>query len=74
MSHLKGKRAFIAGIGDDQGYGWAIAKELAEAGCELILGTWPPIYKIFQMSLRNGKFDESAKLSSGESMGWWTSS
>lgn len=68
MSHLKGKRAFIAGIGDDQGYGWAIAKELAEAGCEIILGTWPPIYKIFEMSLKNGKFDESSKLSSGELM------
>ena len=32
---LKGKKAFIAGIGDDQGYGWAIAKSLAEAGAEL---------------------------------------
>ena len=29
---LKGKKAFIAGIGDDQGFGWAIAKSLAEAG------------------------------------------
>ena len=28
--NLKGKKAFIAGIGDDQGYGWAIAKALAE--------------------------------------------
>ncbi|MCH9634615.1 MAG: Enoyl-[acyl-carrier-protein] reductase [NADH] FabI [Chlamydiae bacterium] len=68
MSDLKGKRAFIAGIGDDQGYGWAIAKELAEAGCEIILGTWPPIFKIFQTSLKNGKFNESMKLANGQSM------
>ncbi|EOY32460.1 NAD(P)-binding Rossmann-fold superfamily protein isoform 5, partial [Theobroma cacao] len=29
---LKGKRAFIAGVADDNGYGWAIAKSLAAAG------------------------------------------
>lgn len=68
MQNLKGKRAFIAGVGDDQGYGWAIAKELAEAGCEIILGTWPPIYKIFTTSLNNGKFDESCELRNGQKM------
>lgn len=62
---LKGKKAFIAGIGDDQGFGWAIAKSLAEAGAEIIIGTWAPIYKIFTMSWNNGKFDESRKLSNG---------
>jgi enoyl-[acyl-carrier protein] reductase I len=65
---LKGKRAFIAGIGDDQGYGWAIAKELAEAGCEIIIGTWTPILKIFTTSWENGKFDESRKLKRGGMM------
>ena len=65
---LKGKRAFIAGIGDDQGYGWAIAKALAEAGAELIIGTWPPVLKIFTTSLANGKFDESRRLSDGSFM------
>ncbi|MDX8430608.1 MAG: enoyl-[acyl-carrier-protein] reductase [Candidatus Algichlamydia australiensis] len=68
MKNLKGKRAFIAGIGDDQGYGWAIAKELAEAGCEILVGTWTPILKIFNMSLKNGKFDASRKLSDGSLM------
>ncbi len=62
---LKGKKVFIAGVGDDQGYGWAIAKTLYEAGAELILGTWAPIYKIFTTSLKNGKFDESRKLKDG---------
>jgi enoyl-[acyl-carrier protein] reductase I len=66
--NLKGKRAFIAGVGDDQGYGWAIAKMLAEAGCEIIVGTWTPILKIFTQSLEMGKFDESRKLKDGSLM------
>lgn len=65
-NYLKGKKAFIAGIGDDQGFGWAIAKELAEAGCEIIVGTWTPILRIFTTSLEMGKFDESRKLSNGK--------
>lgn len=63
--NLKGKRAFIAGIGDDQGYGWAIAKSLAEAGCEILVGTWTPILKIFTTSFNAGKFDQSRILSDG---------
>ena len=46
---LKGKKAFIAGIGDDQGFGWAIAKSLAERGADIYIGTWPPVYKIFRV-------------------------
>ncbi len=65
---LKGKKAFIAGIGDDQGYGFAIAKALAEAGAEIIIGTWTPILKIFTTSWTMGKFDESRKLSNGSLM------
>lgn len=66
--NLKGKKAFIAGLGDDQGYGWAIAKALAEAGATLYVGTWPPILKIFTSSLQMGKFDESRRLSDGSLM------
>ena len=29
---LRGKRALVAGVADDAGYGFAIAKALAEAG------------------------------------------
>lgn len=65
---LKGKRAFIAGIGDDQGFGWAIAKALAEAGAEILVGTWTPILKIFTTSLETGKFDDSRRLSDGSLM------
>ncbi len=62
---LKGKRAFVAGIGDDKGFGWAIAKALAEAGAEIIIGTWTPLLKMFTMALENGKFDASRQLSNG---------
>jgi len=67
-NNLKGKKAFIAGIGDDQGYGWAIAKALAEAGAEILIGTWTPIVKIFTQSWSLGKFDESRLLSNGKMM------
>ncbi len=65
---LRGKKAFIAGIGDDQGYGWAIAKALSDAGAEIIVGTWTPILNVFIMSLKAGKFDESRVLSDGSLM------
>ena len=42
-----GKRAFIAGVADDQGYGWAIAKALAAAGAEILVGTWVPVCSPF---------------------------
>lgn len=41
-----GKRAFIAGVADDNGYGWAIAKSLAAAGAEILVGTWVPVSKL----------------------------
>ena len=66
--NLKGKKAFVAGVGDDNGYGWAIAKALAEAGADIIVGTWTPMMKIFTTSLEMGKFDESRKLSDGSLM------
>lgn len=66
--NLKGKRAFIAGVADDKGFGWAIAKALANAGCELVLGTWVPALNIFETSYRRGKFDESRILDNGELM------
>ncbi|MFO0638597.1 MAG: enoyl-[acyl-carrier-protein] reductase [Polyangiaceae bacterium] len=63
---LKGKRAFVAGVADDAGFGFAIAKAFAEAGAEVTVGTWPPAYNIFTTLLRRGKLDESMVLSSGE--------
>lgn len=54
---LRGKLAFVAGVGDDRGYGWAIVKTLAAAGARVCVGTWPPILTIFQKSLERGKLD-----------------
>ena len=65
---LKGRRAFIAGVADDQGFGFAIAKSLAEAGATVCVGTWPPALNIFLNLLERGKMDASRKLSSGEMM------
>jgi enoyl-[acyl-carrier protein] reductase I len=65
---LKGKVAFIAGVADSQGYGWAITRALADAGATIIVGTWPPVLKIFQMGLRKGQFDSDSQLSDGSKM------
>ncbi|XP_073043089.1 enoyl-[acyl-carrier-protein] reductase [NADH] 2, chloroplastic-like [Primulina eburnea] len=65
---LRGKRAFIAGVADDNGYGWAVAKSLAAAGADILVGTWVPALNIFETSLRRGKFDESRVLPDGSLM------
>ncbi|KAL4352842.1 hypothetical protein GQ457_06G010780 [Hibiscus cannabinus] len=57
-----------AGVADDNGYGWAIAKSLAVAGAEILVGTWVPALNIFESSLRRGKFDESRVLPDGSLM------
>src|SRR5881392_3754007 len=62
---LRGKRAIIAGLADDGGYGWAIAKALAEAGATVCAGTWPPALNIFRTMLERGKFDDSRKMADG---------
>jgi enoyl-[acyl-carrier protein] reductase I len=63
---LSGKRAVVAGVADDAGFGFAIAKALAEAGATVIAATWPPAYNIFTTLLARGKIDESRKLSNGK--------
>jgi enoyl-[acyl-carrier protein] reductase I len=62
---LKGKRALVAGVADDGGFGFAIAKALAQAGATVCVGTWPPAYGIFKTMLERGKFDESLALPGG---------
>jgi enoyl-[acyl-carrier protein] reductase I len=63
---LSNKRAFVAGVADDGGFGFAIAHALAEAGASVCVGTWPPALIIFKNLLERGKMDESRKLSSGK--------
>src|SRR5690349_5767168 len=63
---LTGKRALVAGVADDAGFGFAIAKALAEAGATICVGTWPPALNIFKNLIERGKIDESRKLSNGK--------
>jgi enoyl-[acyl-carrier protein] reductase I len=65
---LTGKRALVAGVADDAGFGFAIAKALAEAGATVCVGTWPPALNIFLNLLERGKMDESRRLASGALM------
>ena len=65
---LTGRRALVAGVADDGGFGFAIAKALAEAGASIVVGTWPPALNIFLNLLERGKMDESRRLSSGTLM------
>jgi enoyl-[acyl-carrier protein] reductase I len=65
---LTGRRALVAGVADDAGFGFAIAKSLAEAGASVCVGTWPPALNIFLNLLERGKMDESRRLSSGSLM------
>jgi enoyl-[acyl-carrier protein] reductase I len=62
---LTGRRALVAGVADDGGFGFAIAKALAEAGASVCVATWPPALNIFMNLLKRGKMDESRRLSSG---------
>jgi len=62
---LRGKRALVAGVADDGGYGFAIAKALATAGATVCVGTWPPALNIFLNLLERGKLDESRRLADG---------
>jgi enoyl-[acyl-carrier protein] reductase I len=62
---LEGKRALVAGVADDAGFGFAIAKALAEAGASVCAGTWPPALNIFLNLLERGKIDDSRRMADG---------
>ena len=62
---LRGRRALVAGVADDGGFGFAIAKALAEAGASVCVATWPPALNIFLNLLERGKMDESRRMSDG---------
>jgi enoyl-[acyl-carrier protein] reductase I len=65
---LSGKRALVAGVSDDGGFGFAIAKALAEAGASICLGSWPPALGIFTKLLERGKIEESMRLADGRKL------
>ncbi|MEE9278722.1 MAG: enoyl-[acyl-carrier-protein] reductase [Myxococcota bacterium] len=62
---LTGKRALVAGVADDAGFGFAISKKLAEAGASICVGTWPPAYGIFTKLLSSGRIADSLRLADG---------
>ena len=65
---LSGKRALVAGVSDDGGFGFAIAKSLAEAGASICVGSWPPALGIFLKLLERGKMEESLQMSDGRKL------
>src|ERR1041385_3211229 len=67
-SDMTGRRAFIAGVADDGGYGFAIAKALAQAGASICVGTWPPALNIFLNLLERRKIAQSLRLPDGLEM------
>lgn len=62
---LSGRRALVAGVADDGGFGFAIAKAMAEAGASVCVATWPPALNIFRTLLERGKINESRRMSDG---------
>ena len=65
---LSGKHALVAGVADDGGFGFAIAKALIEAGAKVSVATWPPALGIFKTMLERGKLDASLVLRDGTKM------
>jgi enoyl-[acyl-carrier protein] reductase I len=62
---LSGRRALVAGVADDAGYGFAIAKALREAGASVCVATWPPALNIFLNLIERGKIDEARRMPDG---------
>ena len=67
---LRGKRALVAGVADDSGFGFAIARALAHAGADVCVASWPPAMGIFEKLLERGRLDESLTLPDGSSFGF----
>ena len=65
---LTGRRALVAGVADDNGFGFAIAKSLAMAGATVCVATWPPALNIFLNLIERGKMDESRRMPDGSLM------
>ncbi|HVZ33239.1 MAG TPA: SDR family oxidoreductase, partial [Polyangiaceae bacterium] len=65
---LRGRRALVAGVADDVGFGFAIARALADAGASVCLACWPPALGIFETLLRRGKLDASRRLGDGREL------
>jgi enoyl-[acyl-carrier protein] reductase I len=65
---LTGKRAWVAGVADERGLGFAIARALAEAGAIVSVATWPPLLNLFQHQLARGRLDHALTLRDGRKL------
>lgn len=65
---LTGRRALVAGVADDAGFGFAIARALAQAGARVCVGTWPPALGIFEKLLERGKLNDALVLPDGSTL------
>jgi enoyl-[acyl-carrier protein] reductase I len=59
---LSGRRALVAGVADTRGFGFAIARALAEAGATVSVATWPPLLKMFKLIVARDPADEALLL------------
>lgn len=62
---LTGRRAFVAGITDGNGFGYAIARALVEAGASVCFGVWPPALGVYERLAALGKLDSARRLEDG---------
>lgn len=62
---LTNKNAFVTGVADDGGFGWAIAKSLQAAGANVYLASHPRVLGIVQRFLERDKYADSRKLPYG---------
>ncbi len=62
---LEDKAIFVAGVSDNKGYGWGIAKCCAFHGAKILVGTWVPMVNIFESKFRKGYYDADRKLQDG---------
>jgi enoyl-[acyl-carrier protein] reductase I len=63
---LRGKRALVCGVADATGFGFSIAKALAECGAQVSVASWPPAMGIFETMWRRGKMDEARTMENGQ--------
>lgn len=64
---LQGKFALVAGVADNVGFGWHIAKTLQDAGASVILSCHPRVQKIVENFLSMDKYKESRRLATSGS-------
>mgnify|MGYP002784775754 CR=1 FL=1 len=62
---LKGKLALVAGVGDDRGFAWHIAKALNAAGARLIFATHPRLVNVVSSLLERDLDRASRELPYG---------